>query len=36
VARLMRAGGLLARKPARFVQTTDSNHGHPVAPNVLD
>jgi putative transposase len=36
VARLMRAGGLVARKPARFVQTTDSNHGHPVAPNVLD
>ena len=36
VARLMRQQGLRARARARFVRTTDSNHPHPVAPNVLD
>jgi transposase InsO family protein len=36
VARLMRMQGLAARRRARFVRTTDSNHGHPVAPNLLD
>jgi putative transposase len=36
VVRLMQAQGLAARKRARFVRTTDSNHDHPVAPNVLD
>jgi len=36
VARLMREQGLRARKKRRFQKTTDSNHGLPVAPNVLD
>ena len=36
VARLMRAAGLRGRAPARRrVRTTDSRHGHPVAPNHL-
>lgn len=35
VARLMRAEGLQARKRRRFVNTTDSKHGHPVAPNLV-
>ena len=35
VARLMRADGLVARRPARRVRTTDSAHPHPVAPNHL-
>jgi putative transposase len=36
VARLMRQQGLAARRTRRFVRTTDSNHAHPVAPNVVD
>ncbi|WP_141333506.1 IS3 family transposase [Myxococcus sp. AB025B] len=36
VARLMRKKGLRARARRRFVKTTDSAHGHPVAPNVLE
>lgn len=36
VARLMRADGLVARRPARRVRTTDSAHPYPVAPNHLD
>lgn len=36
VARLMRAHGLVARRPARWVRTTDSRHSQPIAPNVLD
>ncbi len=36
VARLMRAAGLKARNPRRFVVTTDSRHGSPVAANVLN
>ena len=36
VARLMKEQRLVARKPRRFVVTTDSNHGFPVARNVLD
>lgn len=36
VARLMSENGLEARKKARFKKTTDSDHGGPVAPNVLD
>jgi transposase InsO family protein len=36
VARLMRAQGLRARRKRRCQKTTDSNHGLPVAPNVLD
>jgi transposase InsO family protein len=35
VARLMRTHGLAARRPKRFVRTTDSRHGLPVAPNVV-
>ncbi|RKH83986.1 hypothetical protein D7Y21_25550 [Corallococcus sp. AB045] len=35
VARLMREAGLRARRRRRFVHTTDSKHGLPVAPNVL-
>ena len=37
VARLMRRHGIRAAKPKAFrVCTTDSNHGLPVAPNLLD
>ena len=36
IERLMRENDLVARQKRRFVNTTDSNHGHPVAPNVLD
>ena len=36
VARLMRENGLKARQKTRFKKTTDSNHGGPVAANVLD
>src|SRR5207237_6939074 len=35
VAALMRAHGIRARMPRRFVRTTDSRHGLPVADNVL-
>lgn len=35
VARLMRENGLQARQKTRFKKTTDSDHGGPVAPNVL-
>lgn len=35
VARLMREAGLRARRRRRFVPTTDSKHGLPVATNVL-
>jgi len=35
VARQMRAMGLVARRPKRFRVTTDSNHQHRVATNVL-
>ena len=36
VARLMRQGGLVARAPKRRrVVTTNSNHGDPLAPNLL-
>jgi transposase InsO family protein len=35
VERLMRENGLVARQKRRFVHTTDSNHDHPIAPNVL-
>lgn len=33
---LMRKLGLKARTPKRYKATTDSNHGHPVAPNLLN
>lgn len=36
VARLMRENGLVARKKKRFRATTDSKHGDPIAPNLLD
>ncbi len=36
VARQMRAMGLVARRPKRFRVTTDSNHKHRVATNVLN
>lgn len=36
VARLMREDGLVGRRPRRWVRTTDSQHAHPVAPNVLN
>jgi len=35
VARLMREEGLQSRRKRRFRVTTDSNHSHPVARNVL-
>lgn len=36
IARLMRAAGLCGRQKGRHrVQTTDSNHDHPIAPNLL-
>lgn len=36
VARLMREEGLVSRRKKRFRRTTDSNHQHPIARNVLD
>lgn len=36
VRRLMRKLNLKARTPKRFKATTDSNHDHPVAKNLLD
>jgi putative transposase len=36
VARIMQEEGLRAKAPRRFQVTTDSNHMHPIAPNVLD
>jgi putative transposase len=36
VERLMREQGLVAKRRRRFRKTTDSNHAHPIAPNVLD
>jgi putative transposase len=36
VMRLMQQKGLVARMRRRFKNTTDSNHGQPVAPNLLD
>src|SRR3712207_4662642 len=35
VARLMREGGLVVTRRRRAPRTTDSRHGHPVAPNLL-
>lgn len=35
VAKLMRAHGIKAKAPKRFVRTTDSNHRLPVAANLL-
>jgi putative transposase len=36
VARLMRAAGIRAKTAMKFRHTTDSNHGRPVAANLLD
>ena len=36
VARIMRENELKARQKTRFKKTTDSNHGGPIAINVLD
>jgi putative transposase len=36
VERIMRHEGLAARRKRRFRKTTDSNHAHPIAPNVLE
>jgi transposase InsO family protein len=36
VARIMQEERLRAKAPRRFCVTTDSNHAHPIAPNVLD
>jgi len=36
VERLMRDGGIQARRKRPFRRTTDSNHDLPIAPNVLD
>jgi putative transposase len=35
VARLMKENGIEGRQKRRFKRTTDSNHTHPVAPNVV-
>jgi len=32
----MRQAGIVGRKKRRFRKTTDSNHPHPIAPNVLE
>ena len=36
VARVMREAGIVAKTKRKFRQTTDSNHPHPVAENLLD
>jgi transposase InsO family protein len=36
VERLMREGGIVARRRRRFRRTTDSNHAQPIAPNLLE
>ena len=36
IARIMRAEGIRAKARRRYRVTTDSQHAHPVAPNVLD
>lgn len=36
IERLMRREGLAAKKKRKFRRTTDSNHAHPIAPNVLE
>ena len=36
IARLMSKNGMKAQQKTRFKKTTDSDHGGPVAPNVLD
>ncbi|MCE9564578.1 MAG: hypothetical protein K8U57_21295 [Planctomycetes bacterium] len=35
VARIMREAGIASKTKRKFRHTTDSNHGHPVAKNLL-
>lgn len=35
IARMMRKNGIRAKQSRKFKPTTDSNHSHPVAPNLL-
>lgn len=35
-ARMMKASHLQARRRRKWKQTTDSNHGYPIAPNILN
>ncbi len=36
IARLMRENGITARPLKKFRKTTDSNHKHPISPNLLE
>ena len=36
VARIMAEEGVTGRRPARFCNTTDSNHDNPIAPNLVE
>ena len=36
VADIMRAAEIRARKPRRYIVTTDSKHNYPIVPNVLE
>jgi putative transposase len=36
VARVMRSHGIAGKQKRRFRRTTDSNHDHPIAPNLLE
>ena len=36
IANMMRAAEIRARKPRKFMVTTDSKHNYPIVPNVLD
>jgi hypothetical protein len=36
IADMMRAADIRARKPRKFIVTTDSKHNYPIVPNVLD
>ena len=36
IADMMRAAEIRARKPRKFMVTTDSKHNYPIVPNVLD
>jgi transposase InsO family protein len=35
-ARIMKAAGIRAKRKRKFIATTDSRHGYPVAPNILN
>ena len=36
VADIMRAAEIRARKPRKYIVTTDSKHNYPIVPNVLE